>query len=179
MTEVYYISECLGNINESDAARRLLVYVLEQYRGITDARFSKHPTGKPYLENYSDIHISITHTDDCVACAVSDDPVGVDAQIVGDTKPRIAMHMFTENERDYVKDDAVRFFEVWTKKESFVKLAGEGLTKRVSETDVISGESARNYTFETVVLIDHVISVCHMDTDPTVFQKISFSEIDI
>ena len=87
--------------------------------------------GKPYAENI-DAEFSISHSGNVVVCAVSDKPVGIDIEKIRDVNESVARRLFTEDERDYVFRDGdfskERFFEIWTRKEAYVKMMGEGLS---------------------------------------------------
>ena len=62
----------------SEAARELLVSALENEYGIpaAEARIEKDEKGKPYLEGYPDLYLSISHSGPYIACAFGDKPVG-------------------------------------------------------------------------------------------------------
>lgn len=99
--------------------------------------FAKSSHGKPYIANetMSKIEFSITHTAGLVACAVSSLPVGIDVERV---KPHvefqeIAQRYFTVEEvaslaRLSPALAALRFLELWTLKEAFLKAVGCGLS---------------------------------------------------
>lgn len=100
-------------------------------------------------------HCSVTHTDNLWICAISDIPVGIDVEYIRDRCfDQISARCFTPGEQEYVLgcmcdkgEDGLcslcgegrclvnlqsyrvreRFFEVWTRKESYGKLLGKGL----------------------------------------------------
>lgn len=86
--------------------------------------------GKPYAKN-ADFYFNVTHTGNIVLCAVSDAPVGIDAEFLRSVDLKIADKYFSNYERDYVFKhkfgQKVRFFKIWTKKEAYVKMLGTGL----------------------------------------------------
>ena len=67
----------------SEAARELLVSALENEYGIpaAEVRIEKDEKGKPYLEGYPDLYLSISHSGPYIACAFGDKPVGVDTEM--------------------------------------------------------------------------------------------------
>jgi len=89
--------------------------------------FETNENGKPYAKGLN-IHFSLSHSGDLVFLALSDGPVGIDAEKMRDVNLDIANRMFTEGEKDYVfkEEEKVkeRFFEIWTKKEAYVKMLG-------------------------------------------------------
>ncbi len=173
MIKVYYapIGENI-RCDGSDAARKLLGYALARDHGIECAAVSKDENGKPYLYGHPNVHISITHTTTVVAVCISDHPVGIDAETVGEIRTRVAERLFTSYEREYIGDDPVRFFRVWTGKESFAKLTGEGITRRLAEIDVLSGENTGGAVFIPIDIDETAACVCTFAEDEVTAEKI-------
>ena len=95
--------------------------------------------GRPYLED-RELHISITHSGDMVACAIDSQPIGIDAELIRPIKLSLinrvcnaaeAKHILSgynrKDEKETVYDDAVleKFFSVWTSKEAVIKKSGK------------------------------------------------------
>lgn len=94
--------------------------------------FDVNSHGKPFLVNTSGVHYNISHVGDCIVCVVGDVPVGVDVEFVKPFDVSVVERFFTVDEQVYVlssKCDVrnMRFFEVWTKKESRIKCEGKNL----------------------------------------------------
>ncbi len=121
-------------------ARRMLAEVLGCRTA--EVEFSYTETGKPYLKN-GGLHFSISHSEDLVAVAIADKPIGVDIEKIRTVIPRTAKKYFCGDERLYLfgheprdvdydsvptPDVLVRFFEIWTAKEAYLKADGEGLS---------------------------------------------------
>lgn len=176
MTKVYYIIvNDLPTSEQSAMGRALLRYALHKYYGISDTTVAKTDRGKPYLADNPELHISITHTDTLVAVALSDSPVGVDAQTVTDKiYGRVAERMFTAGEREYAAKSHENFYEVWTKKESFVKMTGEGLSHRTAEIDVLTGDQA---SFRCFNIDNAVLTVCMTDDDTVTITEVEIKEV--
>lgn len=118
--------------------------------------FSHNEYGKPCIkkENY---HFSISHSGNLIAFVSHTSPVGIDVQKTGNSVSP-AVRFFTENEKNYIQNDPERFFEIWTKKEAYIKMLGTGLTTPLSSFDVLTKNIKRmlfSTTFE-----DFSISVC-------------------
>lgn len=126
----------------SEAARELLVSALENEYGIpaAEVRIEKDEKGKPYLEGYSDLYISISHSGPYIACAFGDKPVGVDTEmwkahpkwrrIVGKMhlREREAFDRACGGAASEEAEEPVEAFcDLWVRKESFLKAIGEGL----------------------------------------------------
>ena len=126
----------------SEAARELLVSALENEYGIpaAEARIEKDEKGKPYLEGYSDLYISISHSGPYIACAFGDKPVGVDTEMwKAHPKWRRIVDKMHLREREAfdracggaaseeAEEPVEAFCDLWVRKESFLKAIGEGL----------------------------------------------------
>lgn len=114
----------------ADAAERLgLTDLPENAFGI-----ARRERGKPYFPNLQGLHFSVSHSGEVFACAFSDAPVGIDIQ---EKKPRegeadrcrnVAKRFFHPDEIDALDADTVRaFYAIWTAKEAYVKLTGQGI----------------------------------------------------
>ena len=126
----------------SEAARELLVSALENEYGIpaAEVRIEKDEKGKPYLEGYSDLYISISHSGPYIACAFGDKPVGVDTEMwkahpkwrrIVDKMHLRELEAFDRACGGAASEEAEEpveaFCDLWVRKESFLKAIGEGL----------------------------------------------------
>ena len=119
-------------------------------------------TGKPYFAARAGIHFSISHSKDYWACALADQPVGLDLQYhkSGRLEP-IARRFFHPMEAAWLEAQGLReepetalsechtpgqsedpgarraFFEVWAAKESYVKWTGQGINRHFSQFSVV------------------------------------------
>ena len=92
--------------------------------------------GRPYLKG-SDLHISITHSEEGVACALSQQPVGIDMERLKPVRQSLVKYACLPKEQAYILEGAPeeelltegtaieRFFEVWTAKEAAYKRGGQ------------------------------------------------------
>jgi 4'-phosphopantetheinyl transferase len=91
------------------------------------------PHGRPRIEGY-DLHVSVTHSGERVAVAVSSAPVGVDVEHVRPINlDDLAPHTLAPDEQ---ADGLDGFFRYWTRKESAVKATGDGLTVPLAQVRV-------------------------------------------
>ncbi len=98
--------------------------------------------GKPYLTEYAGIHFNLSHSGDYVCCAISDGPVGVDIQEKGKVRMALAERFFTPAERQMLSECGEEqrqdlFFRMWSIKESYLKLTGEGLSGGLSGFEIL------------------------------------------
>lgn len=78
-----------------------------------------------------------------VVCAVDDGKIGVDVELIRDIDMRITKIACTENDKSYIfgqnglsceditpdSDMLLRFFELWTAKEAYLKYCGTGISQ--------------------------------------------------
>lgn len=91
--------------------------------------------GKLYIPD-CDIYVNLSHSGKYAVCAVSDKPVGIDIQICGKPDMEIAKRFFAPDEVEYLENGG-DFFEIWVKKESFVKAVGKGLGMSLQSFSVL------------------------------------------
>ena len=111
--------------NFSDSERMIRKVFFEHYR-IRDAVISRSETGKPFLEN-TPLFFSVTHTKETRFIAVSDENIGIDAELISreiDYRPILSRFPFDEREEIKGKEDFLRH---WTAIESTVKWLGGSL----------------------------------------------------
>ncbi|MBQ9742632.1 MAG: 4'-phosphopantetheinyl transferase superfamily protein [Ruminococcus sp.] len=95
------------------------------------------PKGKPRAL-HSSVQFSISHSGNYVACVTDSSPVGIDIQTIGNVSPSTIRHTCTEQELLFVwgnnrneitsPDIILRFLQVWTAKEAYLKYTGQGIT---------------------------------------------------
>ncbi|MBR6019498.1 MAG: 4'-phosphopantetheinyl transferase superfamily protein [Lachnospiraceae bacterium] len=120
--------------------------------------------GKPYVEHSP--YFSLSHSGGLVICAVDDEPIGADVQVVKGVTARLAKKVLSENElAEFVRiaetkseQEAERYFTIcWTEKESVAKLIGKGIGM---DFRTIDRDDYRMQTlFRTIGEAEYVISV--------------------
>ena len=121
----------------------LIRYLAETHTQIRqkDLRFSKLSFGKPILENAPDFHFNLSHCKGLIFAVCSDtSPVGADAEGMSDAYREILSCLHEEERKEVLRlseEDArrLRFFEIWTRKEAFVKRSGEGMNRDFTSFD--------------------------------------------
>lgn len=144
-----------------------------------DIAFEVSPLGKPFLKNYPGLEFNISHTKNAVAAALSGAPVGVDIEKVRDIDVGIAKKVFSDNEKAFLnsekEDQNRRFFDIWTKKEAYIKHDGRGLSNDLRNIDVTS--SRLRQMISTVAVDDYIISLCSNTPFDRSLEKISEPEL--
>lgn len=94
-------------------------------------------TGKPLIED-NDIIISVSHSEEYIALAISESKVGIDIEkIVTRDYIKLAERYFSEQEAAEIKDKGLEcFYKHWTTKEAYTKLKGATLNLRISEDEI-------------------------------------------
>ncbi len=111
-------------------AWRLMEKALEQH-GFSADGVIIGKNGKPECAG---IYFNLSHSDEMVLCVVSDRPVGCDIEKITAAPMEIAEHFFSHKERAYISasnsvtESDRRFFKLWTIKESYMKMTGEGMS---------------------------------------------------
>ena len=128
-----------------------------------DIVFGVDSYGKPLLENNRDYRFNISHTHNMIAVAISNNPVGVDVEKIRESDHRIEKRFFAEHELKYIyksQDNTnERFFEIWTKKEAYIKYTGKGLSVPLYSFDVT--DKSLSVHFYTVRYGKYIINICH------------------
>ena len=113
-----------------EAGRQLLAQMYEAYTGDPMPPIIIAPGGKPYFEN-DPVQFSITHTTRHVFCALSDRPIGIDAEEADRKINRLlAEKILSENEKnqyDQAEDKEKALLTFWVLKEAAAKCTGEGI----------------------------------------------------
>lgn len=121
--------------------------------------------GKPYFTDGS-CHFSISHTKSHVFCAVSEVPVGVDAEPLDrNIDLRLAQKILSPSERERYEqsvDKRLALLKLWVLKEAQAKATGEGLRGYPNKTD-FSPDDPR-----VQILEDHFVAIIEMRNDDAV-----------
>lgn len=108
----------------------------------TSLSLTTNEYGKPMISGDVRVHFSISHTDGYVAVVVDEEPVGIDIEKLNPVDLAVIGRFFTSNEQRYVKSHLPNlqlraFYEVWTKKEAYLKWDGRGLSRPLDAFDVL------------------------------------------
>lgn len=138
-------------------------------------------TGRPTVPNKQDTHISITHTDEWVFCAISGSPIGIDAQIITQQRQNINNRLFSKSEQRAQTD--ADFTRIWTCKEAFYKLSGCVPLALLSKTDFLKTPSYDNITdcyYHCRLFPDNIyITACSKEKDalPNTIIEVSLTDL--
>ena len=158
---------CLG-------AGLLLAYALRR-AGAKDLSLCCLSGGKPVLIHEPCIHFNLSHSGNLAVCAVSDQPVGADVEMWQDADPGVAALCFRAAEREWMNasgDNARAFAWLWTRKESYLKLTGDGLSRSPDSLCVLPGrEEPTGVRYTEKEVSGHQICVCTQQNNTVTFKQ--------
>ena len=121
-----------------DAAYRLLTELYIAETGANCPEILRTPRGKPYFSDGL-LHFSVSHTPHFAFCALSDRPVGIDAEeLTRRIKPDLADKILSPAEKRRYEAQTDRneaLLRFWVLKEAHAKFTGEGLRGYPNKTD--------------------------------------------
>jgi len=112
----------------------LLKYALEKYYNLEYAKeiIAEDEFGKPHLRN-KQIYFNISHSGNwtVLVCYIND--AGIDLEKIETPSYEIMSKNFTRKEIEQIKNSdmqikAKQFYKMWTLKESYIKMLGQGLS---------------------------------------------------
>ena len=123
----------------------------------TDIEIARDENGKPFIKNLKGVFFNISNSKELQAVAISDSPVGVDIEKVRKANLSVAKR-FCKEEYEYVtrENSENRLFEVWTKKEAYLKYLGVGIKGGLDKFNVFN----TNKKIKTVALDGYILSYC-------------------
>lgn len=105
---------------------------MEEIPQILDLVLKTGKHGKPFLEELPGFFFNISHSGNFAACAAGQVPCGLDIQeIRGFQNKRMLEKIMNRKEQEQIlnaRNRDLAFSRLWAKKESMVKLSGEGIT---------------------------------------------------
>lgn len=132
-----------SHIVQQEQAFTVLSYAMEQRYGvkICSENIAKKENGKPYFVMLDEflkggIEFNLSHCKNGIAVAISDCGVGIDIEGNRKVPNRVIEKCFSREEQTFLSqadETQEAFRSLWTLKESYVKMTGEGLTKKLSQ----------------------------------------------
>ena len=108
--------------------------------------FSKGKYSKPYVLNVN-AHYNISHSRTITSIAISDKPIGICTEHIGDFPIITAHKKFNEDEKKYINDNLSNakkqisekaFYELFSAKKAFIKLYGDTKTDISNSLNFVS-----------------------------------------
>lgn len=135
--------------------------------GFSESSLKYSENGKPVVDS---LFFNISHAGDYVVGALSDCEVGCDIEKVVPAPLEIAERYFSLTESEYIKSECDKnkaFFTLWTLKESYMKMTGQGMNLPLDAFEIIrtpdgfalGKASEKPCFFRTIEFAGYVFSV--------------------
>lgn len=108
--------------------------VMNEYQIANDRiQYKMNEYGKPAVKGLPSFHFNVSHSGDWVVCATDNQAVGIDIEQIRSIDFQIAERFFSKAEvQDLEKKTGeaklAYFYDLWSLKESYIKMAGKGLS---------------------------------------------------
>ncbi|MCL1990147.1 MAG: 4'-phosphopantetheinyl transferase superfamily protein [Defluviitaleaceae bacterium] len=140
--------------------------------------FNFNEYGKPYCHMYSHMKFNLSHTRTCIiVCFSENKEVGIDVERLINPPLEIMDLCFHKNEIDYVNNPKISkirsFFEIWTKKEAYLKWKGTGMVSDLDKIDTCSVDKK----FYSYISEDYLCTVCSEDVEEVEVQSLSKEDL--
>lgn len=124
---------------EQSAAAELAICAAMKNSGrpFAPSDYAYKESGQPTIQNG---HISISHTEGYAACAIAREPVGIDVER-GHTFSKAAAKRILSPQEELLRESANAdelLSRIWTVKESFLKMTGEGIPGGMRTLELIA-----------------------------------------
>ena len=127
--------------NISLLGRKFLIQKLKEQGLSFDFHISLEEKGKPFFTHNPNIHFSVSNTQKFIAIILSDKKVGIDIEQTRKYNDSLIKRFFNKEESIYLKnqndyDKNKAFTQLWTIKESFVKMTGTGIANNFNNQNL-------------------------------------------
>lgn len=157
------------SISSGEDSHRFALDCIKRYIGQSgeiDIDIYKNEYGKPFIKNLSvdgrdwndKVYYNLSHSGELIVCAVAGNEVGVDCQETvraASNIKGISVRFFSREENAYLSsidsDYNDAFFEIWTRKEAFIKYTGRGITEGLRSFSVVREGAFARYVADTVI----------------------------
>jgi len=142
--------------------------------------FIKNEHGKPYLQDYLKFQFNISHTRNAIAVAFSSVEIGIDIEHIEPPDYRIAKRFFAPAEQEFIfshENPEYAFYEIWTKKEAYIKFLGTGFSTPLKSFDVLNNKiKSMLHTFEAS---NYLVTTCYKEMGNIEPVIITITEVDL
>lgn len=153
--------------------------LLDAVQGLEKAEIFYGTYGKPYLSKVGNLYFNISHSEDYAAVVFSKTEVGLDIERIREIKPGVVSRYFHPAEQEYLEklaggdtEKEEKFTELWTRKESYIKAVGKGISLPLASFSTLEnpvGRDERYYLYSFEKPEGYFISVCgQMRREPVI-----------
>lgn len=180
---------CIKNEKQKilSLASKLLLQKILKEQGYTLLDCIPQKNGKPEILQAENFHFNISHSGEYVLLAVSSLPIGADIEQIRNHLPKGLHRILSKEEEKMLKclpeqEKLSFFFQLWTRKESYVKCLGERIFTKPFLLSMVDGRGVcdqyKNCFFHSYHLKGYAISLCSVDKQfPFVMEEIPFAEL--
>ena len=123
--------------------------------------------GKPISDK---TYFNISHSKGAVVFIKDDVPIGIDIEKIRDIDEASINFISSNEEREYI-DNNIKFYEIWTNKESLTKCVGTGIKNKIKEIpglpiDGMKNYQGKKYFSKTIKYKEFIISVNRESEQP-------------
>lgn len=158
-------SELLRNYAVKEYVKKR--YTEEAYESV---RYDRMDNGKPvaFMDD-KEIMFNVSHSGKYVVVAVGDKVCGVDVEGPRPMRQSVVDRCFTGLEQIAVEkasNPEKAFVTIWTMKESYLKMTGEGIRSNLSNVETYFDESMDNYchdgvNYQVFHKDDYIVTLCY------------------
>lgn len=132
--------------NKFIICRALLKLILSFYTKlhVRNIKIDYNINKKPYLSSQPSLHFNVSHSGDYAIIAVANRIVGIDIEYINDNYNfwYAVRNTFDKDEISFIENSTYKsrtFYELWTRKEAFVKALGKGIDDDFLRVPCIDG----------------------------------------
>lgn len=132
-----------------------------------ETKFTHNEYGKPFMNN--NIYFNISHSDQYIIVAISNKEIGIDIERIKKTQINVIDQFASDKEKEYIlkspNNIEERLFQIYTLKESYLKMKGTNLNDISNVEFIINNDnitcSDNNVNIGLIKDIsDYIISYC-------------------
>ncbi len=142
-----HVKQNADNMLVGAALARHMIWVIFQIP-LSQQHIAYGSYGKPYLRDSPNAHFNISHSGQYVACAVANQPVGIDVQEITPYRSDVARRICNDIEFRKIETSAKpaeEFTKLWTYKEAYGKWSGVGIRGITSIVEPINNMHSKTY----------------------------------
>ena len=168
---------------QSLGAGLLLQKALKRH-GFENSKITFSKNGKPKTDG---VCFNLSHSGEFVVCSIGEKDVGCDIEKAEKERLAVANRFFTKNENAYLdsfegEEKKREFFRLWTLKESYMKLTGEGFSLSLSDFEIsvdngiflMRDNKKCDVCFKEFQTEGYALSVCSYDGEFSPLEWIEF-----
>ncbi|AMG61698.1 4'-phosphopantetheinyl transferase superfamily protein [Staphylococcus lugdunensis] len=146
----------------------LIQYSIEHTHGLMPSQWSYdiQPNGHVKIASPIDIYVNLSYSFPYIICAIDHLPIGADIEEIKGMDDLNIAKQFSTNEFNQIQT-LEDFYTIWTKKESYSKMIGEGLIRGLAYYDVTKPLYYQHHTikFKQHLIDNCIIQLCHISSN--------------